>query len=285
MRLIPDHTGLLKAGEAFLVTRGLQSAEEAKNVIVSPVDPVHGDDISKLKLVGREVLRDRDLAAASTFRKFFDGIQSGIVIGKGSRDPSEQTGGECFGRIQVCWLEQIVNKIDEAISAKDGRERQSPRPRVDGLCLRRLYKEAETNDSNDTIPGQYLFRKLKQDWFLAQMQDLLTILNDLKGPNSVETMRIVAVVDELAKHPYHTYELECLQRGIKASNIHCPDWFCDSLKHPNHSGLCISPRFLDANRYRSTSANGILFKFLRKRINEAARDEQDESEEEDCEVI
>ena len=197
MRLISDHTGLLRAGEAFLVTGELQSAEEARNVIASPRNPVHGGDIVKLKVIGREVLRDRDLAAASTFCKFFDGIQSGIVIGKGSRDPSEQTGGECFGKIQVCWLEQIVNKIDEASSVKDGSARESPRPQVDDLCLRQLHKEAETNDSDDTIPGQYLFRKLKQDWFLAQMQDLLTILNDLKGLNSVETMRVAAVVDEL----------------------------------------------------------------------------------------
>ena len=88
-----------------------------------------------------------------------------------------------------------------------------------------------------------------------------------------------------AKHPYHTYELGRLQHGIKSSNIHCPDWFCDSLKHPNHSGLYIPPRVLDTNRYRSTSANGILFEFLGRRIKELARAELDDSEEEGCEEI
>lgn len=81
-----------------------------------------------------------------------------------------------------------------------------------------------------------------------------------------------------AKHPYHIYDLGCLPHGINASNIHCPDWFCGSLKHPKHSGLYIPPHILDTNRYRSTSANGILFKFLGKRINEAARAEQEDDE-------
>lgn len=197
MRLIPDHTSLLKPGEAFLATRQLPLAEKAREVIVFHGDPVHGDDIVKLKLVGRDVLRGRDMEAANTLCKFFDGIQSGIVVGKGSKDPSDRAGGEWLGRVQVCWLEQIVNKIDEASSAKDGRARCSPRPLVDALCLRQLHKEVETNDSDDTIPGQYLFRKLKQDWFMVQMHDLLTILNDLKGPNSDETMRIATIVDEL----------------------------------------------------------------------------------------
>ena len=217
MRLIPDHTGLLKAGEAFLVTHGLPFADEARNVIVSPGDPVHGDDIAKLKLVCREDLRDRDRAAATTLCKFFDGIKSGIVIGKGNRDPLlvERTGGEWFGRIQVCWLEQIVNEITETSSAKDGRARQSPRPRVDDLCVRQLYKEAETNYNDDTIPEQYLFRKLKQDWFLAQMQDLLTILNDLKGPDSEETMTIAAIVDELVSFVGLEYEMaQIISSGV-----------------------------------------------------------------------
>ena len=197
MRLIPDHTGLLKPGEAFLPTGDFPSAKKARQVIVSPANPVHGDDIVKLNLVSQEVLRQRDLAASSAFSKFFDGVQSGIVIGKGMRDPSERAGGEWSGRIQVCWLEQIVSKIDEASSAKDGRARQSPRPQVDDLCLTHLRKKSDANEIDNTTPGQYLFRKLKQDWFVAQMHDLLTILNDLKGPNSVETMRIAAIVDEL----------------------------------------------------------------------------------------
>ena len=54
-----------------------------------------------------------------------------------------------------------------------------------------------TGENCTSVPGQYLFRKLKQEWFLAQMDDLLTILNDLKGPNSVETLRIAATVDEM----------------------------------------------------------------------------------------
>jgi hypothetical protein len=209
MRLIPDHTGLLKPGEAFLATREFPLLEDSRQVMAFPWDPAHGQDIVKLNLITHDVLRERDLAAASAFSEFFCGLQTGIVLGQGCRDPSEQSGGEYFGKVRVCWLEQIVNKLDEASSVMDGRARQSPRPQVDEICLRELHQRAEascadgvsepemTGQSCTTVPGQYLFRKLKQDWFLAQMHDLLTILNDLKGPNCVETLRIASVVDEI----------------------------------------------------------------------------------------
>jgi len=301
LRIVPDHTGLLKPGEAFLATCQLPLAENAGQVIVSPRDPLHGDDILKLNLVAQDVLRKRDRESSSKFCSFFDGLQTGIVIGKGCRDTSDRSGGEFFGKVLVCWLEQVVSKIGEASSAKDRLTRQSHRPQIDELCLRQLREDedeeienAKMNGGNDanvtmagtmttgenctSVPGQYLFRKLKQEWFLAQMDDLLTILNDLKGPNSVETLRIAATVDEMTKHPYHIYDMESLKHDVTPSHVHCPDWFCEALAKPNHSGMCMSSKALKVTRYKSTRANGTLWQYVGTRIKDAgARAEQDDA--------
>lgn len=217
LRILPDHTGLLKPGEAFLATRQLPLAKDAGQVIVSPENPLHGDDVLKLNLVAEDVLRERDRESSSELSNFFAGLQTGIIIGKGARDPSERSGGEFFGKALVCWLDEVVDKVDGASipKARILKARQSHRPRIDKLCLQQLGEGEKEEYVNINVPGlelsplmtgttakdctlgQYLFRKLKQEWFLAQMNNLSTILNDLKGPNSDETIRIAATVDEM----------------------------------------------------------------------------------------
>jgi len=295
LRILPDHTGLLKPGEAFLATRQLPLAKDAEQVIVSPENPLHGDDVLKLNLVAEDVLRERDRESSSELCNFFAGLQTGIIIGKGARDPSERSGGEFFGKALVCWLDEVVDKVDGARipKARILKARQSHRPRIDKLCLQQLGEGEEEEYVNINVPGlelsplmtgttakdctagQYLFRKLKQEWFLAQMNNLSTILNDLKGPNSDETIRIAATVDEMTKHPYHIYDLESVKYSVDPSNVHFPDWFCEALAKSNHSGICMSSKALKKKRYKSTSANGVLFAYVGARIKDAgARAEQ-----------
>ena len=126
--------------------------------------------------------------------------------------------------------------------------RQSNRPRIDKFCLQQAPSPEEYVNVNvpglelaplmtgttaaDCTSGLYLFRKLKQEWFLAQMNDLLTILNDLKGPNSDETIRIAATVNEMVS----------ATRSWKAS--YC--WI--DLKYSRHHSFDLSLHFISSRR-------------------------------------
>ena len=74
--------------------------------------------------------------------------------------------------------------------------------------------------ATDCTSGQFLFRKLKQQWFLAQMNDLLTILNDLKGPNSDETIRIAATVDAMVSANTRSWKKVVIAGLFSCQNTH-----------------------------------------------------------------
>uniref|UniRef100_A0A7S4VSM7 RNA-dependent RNA polymerase n=1 Tax=Ditylum brightwellii TaxID=49249 RepID=A0A7S4VSM7_9STRA len=141
MRLIPDHTQILKEGEAFIAVGYPNGKTDQKNVekydyIVTLRSPAYfGGDLLKLKLVNKRTLRSRcvDLEKSKgvpsvnkicslydgpyndPFR-FFDGLHTGLVINsRGERSAADMmSGGDYDGdEAWVCWDKQLCRLVQD----------------------------------------------------------------------------------------------------------------------------------------------------------------------------
>ena len=70
-----------------------------------------------------------------------------------------------------------------------------------------------------------------------------------------------------------------MKYAVDPTHLHVPDWFRETLAKANHR--LMSSKALKKKRYKSTSANGVLFAYVGARIKEAgARADEDDASDE-----
>eukprot|EP00956_Cyclotella_meneghiniana_P001278 scaffold1386_cov77-Cyclotella_meneghiniana.AAC.2 len=115
LRMLPDHTGLLKSDEAYIAIGNESCHYDVGRLgkIIAIRNPSYfPQDIRKLKIVSTSDLVRR----CPTKGKFFSGILAGIVLStKGDKSEAEMmSGGDFDGDIAwCCWNEILVESVQE----------------------------------------------------------------------------------------------------------------------------------------------------------------------------
>ena len=136
LRLIPDHTGLLEEGEAYVAMDQEfdRSLSKASHVLAMRSPAYFAGDLRKLKLVHYETLEERSQGPIKPLGplRFFRKLRYGLVLStKGSKSEADaMSGGDFDGdKAWVCWdrslLEQVEAVEPENTDTKDFEIRKS----------------------------------------------------------------------------------------------------------------------------------------------------------------
>ena len=192
LRVIPDHTNLLKSGESFVACsseRDSRHLERFSYLLATASSTIYEDDIQKLKIVSRYELRERCRDRPDCF-DFFKRLKTGLVVNTEGRDPAEITGGVYFGKIWVCWDDKLVSQVRDV----EVRTRKSEVPRLEHKCKMLMSETTNIQRAKYKIYYDNQRRRVKE------LQDLLCILNDLKGMDNVQSRSVAAEVYMLVSH-------------------------------------------------------------------------------------
>jgi phosphatidylserine/phosphatidylglycerophosphate/cardiolipin synthase-like enzyme len=105
--MIPDHTGLLEEGEAYVAIRD-PSIKKATHCLAMRSPSYFLGDMRKLKLVNDKALEDRakGLLDGQDKLKFFGGLEIGLVLSTKGQvcEADAMSGGDHDGdKAWVCW--------------------------------------------------------------------------------------------------------------------------------------------------------------------------------------
>lgn len=168
LRLIPDHTGLLKEGEAFVTgVNEMHLKTESKFIVVMQRNICFPSNLIKLQLPSSMTLRHRSFASCENSNEtdrekpdpysFFEQINDKCLIVSTLGVKSVAfllSGGTFYGEsVLVCWEKKIVDAINEKNSMTS--------PKCDAIKeeVKDLSKVSQLDRFNDALK----FRKFTKD--------------------------------------------------------------------------------------------------------------------------
>ena len=250
LRLLPDHTNLIAEGEAYIASasdRDNRQIERSGLCLVAPTSIYFENELLSLKVVSLDTLRTRALEGSAAAYKdsyidpcqFFRSLKTGIVMCRKGPDPTEPCGGEFFGKVWVSWDDKLVSQVEQ---------RESKR-----------VVEAVTFTSPPR--GRYLTQVRLQNKRLLFMENMLSIVNDLKGVGHTESKVVAACAYALAKYPNHIQDVSSRPEIHTDKLKKYPHWLAKS-KVPKSSAS--GDRSIRS--YKSKRSLGALWNYMEYKL-------------------
>ncbi|KAL9182381.1 hypothetical protein ACHAXT_013033 [Thalassiosira profunda] len=245
LRMLPDHTGLLKPDEAFVATGEGPSQSEVDavgSIIAMRLPSYFLSDLRKLKAVSKVDLIRRGQARGLDPSKgsFFSGIIAGLVLStKGPVSQAEMmSGGDFDGdKAWCCWNKTVVSSVG------DWPDRNDSPQQPDDPFKKRLMQWEDEGFSNLVI--NYTMQHRKDKMYLGTLVKTLESMRDNPRFDASEA-------DMIARKAF-----------VQVDNPHVSQW---SIRDKQKYGSMLRPHWQATgkagNTYHSNKALGQLFDLL-----------------------